>query len=75
MKNVHSAKDEIQNFEIFETRKRKALLIVLHTMTLKTTDMLVMPMMLAQYGSPITAFSATHGVNIVTAKFSKLRIM
>lgn len=43
-------------------------------MTLKTTDIDVMPMMLAQYGRPITAFRATHGVNIVTAKFSKLRI-
>lgn len=44
------------------------------TITLKTTDIVVMPMILAQYGKPITAFSATQGVNIVTAKFSRLRI-
>lgn len=44
------------------------------TITLKTTDIEVIPKILAQYGKPITAFRATQGVNIVTAKFNRLRI-
>lgn len=44
------------------------------TIMLKTTDIEVMPKILAQYGKPITAFNATQGVNIVTAKFNRLRI-
>lgn len=43
-------------------------------MIVKATEMLVIPTMLAQYGSPITAFSATQGVNTVTARFRRLRM-
>lgn len=32
------------------------------TMDENITDIRVIPMILAQYGSPITAFKATHGV-------------
>lgn len=33
-----------------------------------------MPIILAQYGRPITVYKATHGVKTVTARFSKLLI-
>jgi len=44
------------------------------TIIVKATEMVVMPTMLAQYGSPITVLSATQGVNTVTARFSRLRM-
>lgn len=43
-------------------------------MIVKATEIDVIPIMLAQYGSPITAFNATQGVNTVTAKFKRLRM-
>jgi len=48
--------------------------IYILTMIVKATEIVVIPTILAQYGSPITAFSATQGVNTVTAKFRRLRM-
>lgn len=44
-------------------------------MTVKITEIPVIPTILAQYGSFITVFRATQGVNTVTAKFRRLRMM
>jgi len=49
-------------------------IIYVLTMIVKITEIAVIPMILAQYGSPITAFNATQGVNTVTPKFSRLRM-
>lgn len=39
------------------------------------TDMVVIPMMLAQYGRPMTVLRATQGVKTITETLRRLRSM